>query len=139
MPWRWSLLICVSLWGLWGFLGKLAAVRMSWAMAALLTALGGVVGLGLAGPWLVGRLHWPGVEGLGVAVACGAAGGIGGLFYMQAMQQGPASLVVPLSQVYLVITVMLAVVFLGESLTLRKLLGLGLMMAGAALLAREGM
>jgi transporter family protein len=58
---------------------------------------------------------------------------------MQALQQGPASLVVPLSEIYLVITVLLAVVFLGESLTLRKLLGLGLMMAGAALLAREGM
>ncbi|MEW5913363.1 MAG: EamA family transporter [Thermodesulfobacteriota bacterium] len=70
-------------------------------------------------------------------MAYGLCGSLGAVFFVQALEGGPAVLVAPLSELYLVVTVLLAVFFLGESLGPKRLLGLVFMLGGAALLATE--
>jgi transporter family protein len=65
------------------------------------------------------------------AVATGASW----LFYFRALQLGPASLVSALDKSSLALTIILAALFLGETLTLRTALGCGLIIAGTAVIA----
>jgi transporter family protein len=63
----------------------------------------------------------------------GGALGLGTYFY--ALQKGDASLIVPLTSAYPLVTVILSIVFLGEPFTLSKALGAALVVAGVMLLA----
>ena len=69
-------------------------------------------------------------------VLSGLATGLSWLAYYRALQLGPASRVAPIDKLSLAFTVLLAVPVLGESLTLRVALGVGLMIAGALLTLR---
>src|SRR5258708_5629404 len=69
-------------------------------------------------------------------VLSGLATGVSWLAYYRALQLGPASRVAPIDKLSLAFTVMLAVPVLGEPLTLRVALGVGLMIAGALLTLR---
>jgi transporter family protein len=66
-------------------------------------------------------------------VLSGLATGVSWLAYYRALQLGPASRVAPIDKLSLAFTVMLAVLVLGEPLTLRVGLGVALMIAGALL------
>ncbi len=58
-------------------------------------------------------------------------GGIIGLFiYFQALKIGDVELVIPITASYPLVTVLLAVLFLGESLTLSRLFGAALIVGG---------
>lgn len=133
--WRFSVLLCCIFWGFWGVFGRVAALRLGWPTAAL---IGWAVGVLAVGPLLLPHLRWPGLAGAGWAAAYGACGALGSVFFVRALQSGPASLVAPMAEGYLIITVLAAVFFLGEEFTLRRALGLLLMLGGAALLASEG-
>jgi transporter family protein len=61
---------------------------------------------------------------------------LSGLATYRALQLGPASRVAPIDKLSLAFTVLLAVPVLGEPLTLRLVLGVGLMIAGALLTLR---
>lgn len=69
-------------------------------------------------------------------VLSGLATGVSWLAYYRALQLGPASRVAPIDKLSLAFTVLLAVPVLGEPLTLRVALGVGLMIAGALLTLR---
>ena len=69
-------------------------------------------------------------------VLSGLATGASWLAYYRALQLGPASRVAPIDKLSLAFTVLLAVPVLGEPLTLRVALGVGLMIAGALLTLR---
>jgi transporter family protein len=56
--------------------------------------------------------------------------GFSWLCYYRALQTGPASLVAPIDKLSLVFAVLLAVVFLGERLSLLQALGVALMVGG---------
>jgi transporter family protein len=66
-------------------------------------------------------------------VLSGLATGVSWLAYFRALQLGPASRVAPIDKLSLGLTLVLAAVFLGEKITLRVALGVGLMIAGALL------
>lgn len=68
-------------------------------------------------------------------VLSGVATGLSWLFYFRALQLGEASKVVPIDKLSLVITIILAAIFLQEKLTLPVLLGSLLMTAGALIIA----
>lgn len=134
LDWRLAVALCALSWGLWGFFGKLSAARLGWPTTSALGWTGGmVVVLALCLP----GFRWPGWGPALPALAYGLFGAVGALLFVQALQQGPAVLVAPLAEGYLVITVLLAVLFLGEALSFRRLLGLALILGGAALLATE--
>ena len=67
-------------------------------------------------------------------VLSGVAGAISWLFYFFALKYGPATGVAALDRLSVVFVVILAALFLGEALTLKSALGLGLIITGALFL-----
>jgi transporter family protein len=65
--------------------------------------------------------------------ASGLATGVSWLAYYRALQLGPASRVAPIDKLSLPLTVMLAVVLLGERVTWTAAVGVALMVAGGVL------
>ncbi len=61
------------------------------------------------------------------------ATGVSWLAYYRALQLAPASRVAPIDKLSLPLTLILATVFLGEAMTWRLMLGVGLMTVGAFL------
>jgi bacterial/archaeal transporter family protein len=66
----------------------------------------------------------------------GLAGAASWLCYFRALQIGDASRVAPIDRLSVVVTVVLAALFLGEKLTLSLVLGILLICAGSILIAR---
>ena len=65
----------------------------------------------------------------------GVATGLSWLCYFRALQLGPASSVAPIDKLSVVVVIVCAWLFLGESLTPAKIAGGGLITVGAILLA----
>lgn len=70
---------------------------------------------------------------LAFLVLSGVATGLSWLAYFKALQLAPASRVAPIDKLSLPITVVLAWLTLGEPISLRLGIGIGLMVAGAVL------
>ena len=68
-------------------------------------------------------------------VLSGLATGASWLCYFYALKMGPASRVAPIDKLSVAFAVILAALFLGETLSLKMLLGVALMVAGALLVA----
>lgn len=68
-------------------------------------------------------------------ILSGIATGLSWLFYFRALQLGDASKVVPIDKLSLVLTIILAGLFLKEKITLTILFGSILMTAGAIIIA----
>ena len=67
-------------------------------------------------------------------VLSGMATGLSWLCYFRALQLGPASLVAPIDKSSLVLITLLSVLFLGEPLTVKMLVGTGLILIGTLVL-----
>lgn len=65
----------------------------------------------------------------------GLATGLSWLCYFRALQLGEASKVAPIDKLSVVLVIVFAAIFLGESLTLKTVFGGGLIAAGALVLA----
>ncbi len=63
-------------------------------------------------------------------VISGIATGLSWLFYFKALQIGNVSQVAPIDKLSVALTIILAVIFLGETLTLKTAIGAGLIIAG---------
>jgi len=63
-------------------------------------------------------------------VVSGIATGLSWLFYFKALQLGNVSQVAPIDKLSVALTVILAVTFLGETLTLKTAIGVSLIIAG---------
>ncbi|HEY9736424.1 MAG TPA: EamA family transporter, partial [Trichocoleus sp.] len=66
----------------------------------------------------------------------GLATGLSWLCYFRALQLGPASLVAPLDRSGLGLVLLFSALFLGEPLTFKTILGVGLMLAATLVLIR---
>jgi bacterial/archaeal transporter family protein len=69
-------------------------------------------------------------------VLSGIATGLSWLFYFRALQLGSASLIAPIDKSSLVLISVFAVLFLGEPLTVKMVLGTGLILLGTLVLMR---
>ncbi len=69
-------------------------------------------------------------------IACGGivAGLIGQFVFYSALKTGEASVVVPVAATYPLVALVVAVLFLGESFTWSKLVGIGLVVGGVIML-----
>ncbi len=133
--WLFYALLSLGFWGLWGVFSKIANQYLpSWAIfvieAMVYVVIGGLV-------WAVLRLplHWN-LPGLLAATAAGLCGGGGLFFFLKALASGPASVVVPLTSLYPLITVVVGVTLLGEAMTPRHLLGVLLAATAVWLLSK---
>jgi len=135
MHWLGFSLVALGLWGVWGFLGKVAAQNLPSSVVYLLTISGHlvvVVYLLVSGLGPVSWQPW----GVGAAVVSGIAMAVALLFFLEALARGPAMVVVPLTALYPAVTVVLSGIFLKEALTLRHLVGLVLALAAVWLLSK---
>lgn len=64
----------------------------------------------------------------------GVATGLSWLFYFKALQLGNVSQVAPIDKLSVALTIILAIVFLGETLTLKSAIGAGLIIAGTVVM-----
>ena len=93
---------------------------MSWGMVFLTITQGGITG--------ISRKSWL------FLILSGLATGASWLCYYRALQIGDASKVVPIDKLSVVITLVLAFVFLHEQFTVKSLLGCALIGAGTLLM-----
>lgn len=95
-------------------------VLMAWGMVFLTNAQGGISG--------IGRKSWL------FLVLSGLATGVSWLCYYKALQMGEASKVVPIDKLSVVITLVLAFIFLHEKFTPKSIAGCVLIGAGTLLM-----
>lgn len=110
-------------WGLWGFLPKLTVVYLSPRSATVYQICGGFVVALL----LLHSLHFQPemhLRGICLAAVTGALGFIGGWFYLAAVLRGPVTLVVTLTALYPLLSIALAWLLLGETISLKQGIGI---------------
>ncbi|CAJ1403255.1 unnamed protein product [Effrenium voratum] len=148
--WLGNSLVCVVLYGLWGFLGKLALVKgLSSSQQATLEKLGFFLCMPLV---MRGSRSAAEVEGPAPsfstfsvtalrsgglwAMLSGACAALASKYYSQAMAQGQAGPVSALTASYPPITMLLAAAFTKERITGQKLLGSLFTLLGTFFFAR---
>jgi transporter family protein len=121
-------------WGLWGFLPKITTRTISPMNAMIFEAIGGVLVAGLA---VLSRGYHLELtrQGVLLALLTGVFGIIGAWMYLQAVSTGKVSLVVSFTALYPILSIILAVVFLGETLSVRQGVGIAMAMLSMLLIA----
>lgn len=133
---RWVVYTFASVisWGVWGLMLKLAVNNMKgtqaafWANAAEIIILYGV--MSSCGHSLFAGING---KGFGWAIGAGLVGGAGLLLNNLALKEGPLSVVSPMTAMYPVITLILAVVLLHETISLKQIMGIVIAVGGFAL------
>lgn len=125
-------------WGCWGIFNKLALRSLHPALVQLV-AVG--VGLLTVPAYLLLFRASPkplpaGYQGFAWAAAAGLMTWLASLTYLYAMERYDASSVSGYTSAYPVVTLVLAVLFLGESLTAGRALGIALIVLGVWLVGR---
>ena len=138
MKWLLYSLLCLVLWGFWGFLLKLAYRGLDWktvyfvsTVASFLLALAFVACSG----WIKISSLSSSRTWLALAAAAGLAGGGGYILFVRALQTGKASIVLPLTALYPAITVVLAAAILGEKLSPIQIAGIVLAVIACIMLS----
>lgn len=123
------------LWGIWGFLPKLATPYMR-PLSLLVYEAAGTALVGVAVLGLLGFRPEAHPRGAILGVLTGIAGGAGALCFLLAVSRGRASVVVTLTALYPLVTIALALLILREPLGPRQAVGMALALLAMALLAR---
>jgi transporter family protein len=131
--WLLYTLMTVVLWAGWSFLGKIALEKttsvQATVMFGLVAALVGAAAIALGqrtSAWSFGAL-W-------LAALSALSGSLGLITFYSALQEGRASLVVPIIGLYPAIVALLSVAFLGERLSAVQYAGVLLAVTGVVLL-----
>jgi transporter family protein len=127
--------MAVGLWGLWGFLSKVAALKLPTGAAYLISISGHLVVIGYLAATGGLALPWQ-PAGLAAALGAGICMAFGLLYFFKALASGAAGAVVPLTALYPMITVVLGWALLHEDFTLRRLAGVVLALAAVWLLSK---
>jgi transporter family protein len=135
---KWMLyaLTAFFLWGVWGLLGKLASRTLNHRQLVFYSLAGYLIVFVLVAAKGWGRGGaLPGNPGLWLALATGLCSGVAYVFFYLGISRGEASRIVTITALYPVITCLLAFLFLGEAITVRKIAGLLLAIGGLVLLS----
>ena len=137
MPeWMHYSLLAIVLWGIVGLLQKLGTNRISATSLLIWLTVGFVVLLPLfmreANLWDMSK------RGVLVGILAGVLNGMGSWFLFASLEKGAkASVAVPLTALYPLVTVVLATLFLAETLTGLQWLGVFLALLSGAMLSYE--
>lgn len=132
--WIWYALLGIFWWGLWGFLSKIGSDAASPFQMQILFTLG-MIPVALA--MLVqmrGKLD-RNVGGITFGLLCGVVTGAGTIGYYAALRHQSASVVTPVTGLFPVLTVVLAVVGLRERLNKVQVGGMLLALAAIVILS----
>ena len=119
--WRLLILITVFTWGLWGFFAKMASTRLNWQTLCLYVAIAMTAVIAFS---CIGKSTFTFDRSHLIALIAGLFAGIGSLTFYKAIERAPASVVIPISTQYIILTVILSSIFLNEPLLLRRIIGL---------------
>lgn len=121
-------------WGLWGFIPKITTRYINPTSAVIYEAL---IGLPVALIIMVFMRFQIQSEPRGIVLASvtGILGILGALGYLVAVTRGPVSLVTAFVALAPALTILLAMLFLGETLVLRQWVGVGMALVAALLIA----
>jgi bacterial/archaeal transporter family protein len=114
-------LLCIFWWGVFGFLSKIGSGKASPIQMQILFTVG-MLPL-VAAALLTGTIDRDRV-GAAYGVLLGVLTGFGGIAYFAAMQAGKASLVGPVTSLFPLVTVLLAIWFLKERMNKIQLAGI---------------
>ncbi|MEW6616219.1 MAG: EamA family transporter [Thermodesulfobacteriota bacterium] len=119
------------LWGLWSFIPKITTKYISPKSAILFEVMGGML---VAIIVLFSLKFKPDIHPKGVLLATttGILGFTGALCFLYAASKGPISLIAVLSALYPVIAIVLAMIFLNESISIKQ--GLGIVLGLVAMI-----
>ncbi|OIQ78889.1 EamA-like transporter family protein [mine drainage metagenome] len=137
MSWKLFALGSAFFAGLTAIFGKLGVEGMNSNLATLIRTL---VILAITGAIVSFRDEWrlpPGpleIRPVIFLILSGFATGFSWLFYYRALQLAPASLVAPVDKLSVVFAIALGVLFLGEAVTPRLIIGGSLIIAGSMVL-----
>jgi bacterial/archaeal transporter family protein len=124
------------LWGIVGVLQKLGSNRVGADSLLIWVTAGYVLVLPLV-LWKTGNWSVP-LPLIFLGVVAGCVNGLGTWLLFRSLDHGAkASVAVPLTALYPVVTVVLAFIFLSERLSLRELLGVVLAVCGGVMLSYE--
>ena len=126
--------VAMLAWGLWTALADAATESVPPEVAMIVSY---VVSIAVATAYVVGADRPVELAGQGVALAAvaGVFAGIGAIAFYAALAGGRTGVVTTISAMYFVVAGLLGVVFLGDSLGLRQVVGIGLAAVAVALLA----
>jgi transporter family protein len=121
--------------GLWGISNKLGVDSIGWKNTAILSTLSivwVVPLLYLSGPPRLTDFNWTGTT---FAVLAGLFSGVALVAFNLALTTGKSSVVIPISALYPIVSVMIALVFLHEKLTLTQSAGVILAIIAVVLIS----
>jgi transporter family protein len=127
-------LLALLLWGLWGFLSKLANAYVKPTDAYLFSVMGILLaGIVIA---LLTRFR-PGGDWRGIAfgLVSGLVMSFGAYFFYMALSRGSSAVIVTATALYPLVTLLLSYVILHEPLSPRQLVGIGLAVGAIVLLS----
>lgn len=121
-------------WGLWGFIPKLTLRTISPFSAMFFEAIGGLIVAVIALAVFGSRLELS-RQGVSLALATGVFGILGAWTYLHGVSMGKVSLVASFTALYPILSIVLAIVLLGETLTGRQGVGILLALVSMVLIA----
>lgn len=136
MSWFALSLICLLIYGLWGFLSKLLSTELNTPSLLVYSLIGSALAipLYLITYWDSISFEWEnGWTYLGILV--GIFTSSGAFFFFSAIGKGEASQVVVITSLYPLVSTILALIFLKEAVTVSQILGIILCLAGIILLS----
>ncbi|MBI4150475.1 EamA family transporter [Candidatus Woesearchaeota archaeon] len=124
--WLMYSILALIVFGFWGFFPKLAGNYISPKSVMLYEVLGAII-IGMGVLFLVNFKPETHPYGILFGILTGIAATLGSLFYIFAVRYKQVSIVVTMTALYPVITILLAFLFLNESITIRQ--GIGMVFA----------
>lgn len=129
-------IVCIVLWGVWGLLLKISYKEMAWSDVYFLSTLASFT-LSITIYMLIGSknlqinaIHY-------IPLLAGLFGGLGYVFFIKALESGSASIIIPLTAIYPALTTILAIIFLGEKISIHQVVGIILALTAIVLLSIE--
>ena len=129
--------LALLIWGLWAFLPKLALSCLDPKTAFTFEVIGGSLTGLLAFLILRPELGGAEIRGIIPAVITGMMGYLGLLCFMYAIRAGKISVVAPLTALYPVVSLALAMIFLKERINIVQLTGIILACVSVVLISYE--
>lgn len=124
-------LLCIFWWGTWGFLSKLGSDRVEPHQLQILFTFGLVPPVIIAWAQLGGKIETD-LRGALYGILNGVISGLGMLAFYAALAKGKASIVNPVTALFPLLTILLAIVFLRERINWVQ--GVGMILALVAIL-----
>jgi len=129
--------LALLVWGLWAFFPKMALSWLDPKTAFMFEVFGGATTGLFAFLILQPQLGGADIRGIIPAFLTGVTGYLGLLCFMYAIREGKICIVAPLTALYPVVTLVLAMIFLREKISIVQLAGIILALVSVVLISHE--